>query len=195
MRPLVAFLLCAWAGTSVFAASFGTLVGEKSRLDFVSKQMGVPVNGRFQRFQAELNFDPLHPEAARGTVSVELASIDTGSTEANDEVKGKDWFFVKNFPLARFEIRSVKALGGNRFEIRGPLTIRNIARDIAVAATFRVDNGLGLFVGNYVLKRLDFGIGAGEWGDPDTVANEVEVRFSLALQPLPIVKTATPKKK
>jgi polyisoprenoid-binding protein YceI len=195
MRHFILLCLSLLTSTVTFAASFGTLVGEKSSLTFVSKQMGVPVNGRFQRFQAELNFDPLQPEATRGAVVVELASIDTGSAEANDEVKGKDWFFVKNFPLARFEIRSVKPLGGNRFEIRGPLTIRNVTRDIIVATAFRMDNGLGLFAGSHVLKRLDFGIGTGEWGDPDTVANEVEVRFSLALRPLPSAKTANPKKK
>lgn len=199
MRHFILLCLSLLASTTTLGASFGILVGEKSHLDFVSKQMGVPVNGKFQHFQAELNFDPLHPEAARGNVVVELASIDTGSAEANDEVKGKDWFFVKNFPLARFEIRSVKALGGNRFEIRGPLLIRNVTRDIVVAATFRAENGLGLFDGTYVLKRLDFGIGSGEWGDPDTVANEVEVRFTLALRPLPPARAATsaspPKKK
>lgn len=195
MRYFIPLCLSLLASTATLGASFGTLVGENSRLDFVSKQMGVPVNGHFQRFQAELNFDPLRPETARGAIVVELASIDTGSAEANDEVKGKDWFFVKNFPLARFEIRSIKTLGGNRFEIRGPLTIRNVTRDIVAVATFRVDNGLGLFAGSYVLKRLDFGIGAGEWSDPDTVANEVEVRFALALRALSATRTTPAKKK
>lgn len=195
MRHFILLCLSLLTSTTTLAASFGTLVGEESHIDFVSKQMGVPVNGHFQRFQAELNFDPDHPEAAHGSVAVELASIDTGSAEANDEVKGKDWLFVKNFPLARFEIRSIKALGGNRFEIRGPLTIRNATRDIAVATTFRVANGLGLFAGSHVLRRLDFGIGAGEWGDPDTVANEVEVRFALALRPLSATRVAPMKKK
>lgn len=176
------------------ATQYGVLLPESSTLGFVSRQMGVPVEGRFRRFSAALEFDPSNAANARGWFDVELASIDTGSKEADEEVKGKDWFDIGRFPRARFEIAGIRPLGGNRYEIRGPLTVRDVRRDIVVTASLREAGDRALFEGRYRLKRLDFNIGGGVWGDTDTVANEVEVTFSLAFKPKQEAATRTRKK-
>ncbi len=170
------------------AASYGPLVPERSSIRFVSKQMGVPVEGWFRRFTGQLNFDPTRPEVARARIEVELASIDAGSSEANDEVAGKDWFFVRNFPVARFEMRRVKILGNGRFEVHGALSVKNVTREMVTLVAFRQDAGLGIFEGSFILKRLEFGIGEGVWGDPNTVADEVQVNFVLAAKPVAVQK-------
>lgn len=193
-RPSLASLLATGLlllSSAAQAVQYGTLLPENSTLGFVSRQMGVPVNGRFRRFAAELDFDPARAASARGSFEVELASVDTGSNEADEEVKGKDWLFVKNFPRARFEIAGIRPLGGNRYEIRGPLTLRDMRHDIVIAASLREAAGRAIFEGRYLLKRLDFNIGGGAWGDTDTVANEVEVRFSLAFRAKPEAASRT----
>lgn len=167
------------------AVVFGTLVPGQSRIGFVSKQMGVPVSGQFRRFTGQLVFDPARPEAGKARIEVELASIDAGSGEANEEAVGKDWFHIKNFPRAVFEARRVKPLGGNRFEVQGSLTIKGRSRDVTAGVTFRESGGNGIFEGGFILKRLDFGIGEGPWGDPGTVADEVQVNWTLTLRPVP----------
>ncbi|TBR14469.1 MAG: YceI family protein [Rugosibacter sp.] len=177
------FILCMLLNTETWAAVYGPLVIERSSIRFVSKQMGVSVEGGFRRFTGQLNFDPVHPEAARARIDVELASVDAGSTEANDEVVGKDWFFVRQFPTARFDIRHVKALGNGQFEVQGALTIKNVTQDMVTKASFHQEAGLGIFAGGFTLKRLAFGIGEGAWGDPSTVADEVKVNFVLAAKP------------
>lgn len=168
------------------ALVFGTLVPGQSRISFVSKQMGVPVNGQFRRFSGQVMFDPARPEAGKARIEVDLASIDSGSREANEEVVGKDWFHVKSFPGAVFEARQVKPLGGNRYEVLGSLMIKGRSRDAIASVTFRENGGNGIFEGGFVLKRLDFGIGEGPWGDPGTVANEVQVNWTLTLRPEPV---------
>jgi polyisoprenoid-binding protein YceI len=179
------FLLLAGALASytAHAVEYGQIQADKSTINFVSKQMGVPVNGFFKRFSAQLKFDPTKPETAKTRVEIELASVDAGSPEANDEVVGKDWFHVRNFPAAVFESRSVKALGGGKFEVRGALTIKGKSRDAVATTSFREEGKLGVFEGNLVLKRLDFSIGEGPWGDPGTVADEVQIRFKLVAAP------------
>lgn len=167
------------------AVEYGKVLPEKSQLTFTSRQMGVPVNGRFARFTTQVSFDPARPEAGKAVLEVDLASIDAGSTEADEEVAGKNWFQTKAFPTARFVSASVKALGGGRYEVRGPLTLKGHTQEVTAPFTFKTDGATGVLDGGFTLKRLDFGIGQGAWGDTDTVANEVQVNFHVVVAPGP----------
>ena len=184
MSRFLIFVLCLLFNTVSWAGGYGPLVIERSGVRFVSKQMGVAVEGGFRRFTGQLDFDPAHPETARARIDVELASVDAGSAEANDEVVGMDWFFVRQFPAARFDMRRVKALGNGQYEVKGVLTIKNVTQEIVTKASFHQAAGLGFFTGNFMIKRLAFGIGEGAWGDPSVVADEVTVNFVLAAKPL-----------
>jgi len=153
---------------------------DKSAITFVSKQMNVPVEGKFGRFSVQLVFDAAKPNEGRVQVELDLASIDTGSEEANDEVKGKGWFDVKNHPTARFVSSAVKSLGPGRYELAGKLTIKGRTRDVVAPFTFKPAGQSAVFDGAFVLKRLDYAIGEGVWSDTDTVANEVLVKFRIS---------------
>lgn len=192
MNPSLRLLACLILlfARPAWSTSYGVLLPEHSRITFVSKQMGVPVNGSFRRFTAQAAFDPARPESAQARIEVDLASVDAGSREADDEVVGKDWFFVKSFPAAVFEVRRVKLLGNKRFEVAGNLTIKGRSKEVTAQAVFSESAGVGSFDAVFVLKRLDFGIGEGPWGDPGTVADEVQVKVLLTLRP----EAAKPKK-
>jgi polyisoprenoid-binding protein YceI len=153
---------------------------DKSAISFVSKQMNVPVEGKIGRFSVQLAFDAAKPNEGRVQVDLDLASIDTGSEEANDEVKGKGWFDVKNYPTARFVSSAVKSLGPGRYEVAGKLTIKGRTRDVVAPFAFKPAGQSAVFDGAFVLKRLDYAIGEGVWSDTDTVANEVQVKFRIA---------------
>ena len=94
------------------AAEFGSLQAEKSALTFVSKQMGVPMDGKFRKFNATIAFDPARPTAASARFDLDLASVDAGSRDADTEVVGKPWFNVKTYPTATFVSSAVRPLGG-----------------------------------------------------------------------------------
>lgn len=163
------------------AAEFDQVVTGKSRIGFVFKQMGVPVSGGFRTYSAQVAFDPAKPEAARAMVEIDLASIDAGGQEADDEVKSKNWLHIQQFPTAAFVSSSVKSLGANRYQLAGKLTIKGMTRDIAVPIAFKPDGSNGLLTGSFNLRRLDYGIGSGPWGDTDTVADEVQVTFRFVV--------------
>lgn len=165
------------------AVDYTQLRPESSRLSFVSKQMGVPVAGEFKRFAVQLRFDPARPEAARAVIEIDLAGIDAGSKEATEEVVGKNWFHVRQYPTARFESASVRSLGGGRYEVRGPLTIKGRTKEAIAVFSFRPEGRHGVFEGGFVLKRLDYGIGEGLWSDTGTVADEVQVKFRFQAEP------------
>lgn len=182
-RLAFAVLPLAVAAGTAQAVEFGQLLADKSQISFVSKQMGVPMDGRFRKFSAALAFDPTRPAQAATRVDIDLGSIDAGSKDANDEVVGKNWFNVKNFPTASFVSSAVKPLGGDRYEVAGKLTIKGKTQDVVAPATFRQEAGNGVFDGAFTLKRLDFALGEGPWSDIGTVANEVQVRFHLVAAP------------
>ncbi|MBS1191419.1 MAG: polyisoprenoid-binding protein [Rhodocyclaceae bacterium] len=182
-RAVFAALLAATAFTHAQAVEFGQVLADRSSLGFVSRQMGVPVNGSFRKFAVALAFDPARPAQASARIDVDLASIDTGLKEANDEVVGKAWFDVKNFPTASFVSTAVRPLGSDRYEVAGKLTIKGRTQDLVAPATFRQEGGNGVFDGSFTLKRLDFALGEGIWSDIGTVANEVQVRFHIVAAP------------
>lgn len=161
------------------AVEFNQLQPGKSAVAFVYKQMNVPVEGSFKRFKGELSFDPAKPEAAKTTIEIELASVDTGFPEGNDEVTGRLWFDTRNHPVARFVSTSVKPLGGNRYEVAGKMSIKGRTLDAKTPATFHQTGNAGVFEGTFVLKRADYGIGEGMWADFGTVANEVQIKFRM----------------
>ena len=163
---------------TVQAAEYNQIELKTSSIKFISKQMGVPVEGQFGRFAAQFSFNPDKPQAARAAIDIDMASIDAGSPEANEEVVGKNWFAVKQFPSGRFVASTITPLGANRYQVTGKLTLRNITRDVTAPFTFNN----GVFEGRYILKRLDYGIGQGVWADVGTVSDEVEIRFRFTAQ-------------
>ena len=173
-------LVAALAAPVAHAVEYTTVLPKQSRIGFEFRQMGVPVKGGFKRFATDMRFDPAKPEAARARIEIDIASIDAGSSEADDESAGKLWFDRAAYPKAVFVASQVRALGGNRYEMRGTLTLKGRSREMVVPVTYVPGKAAATFDGAFVLRRLDFGIGEGMWADVATVANEVKVNFRIA---------------
>jgi len=143
--------------------------------------MGVPVDGKFRKFEAEVAFDPKKPEAARIAFTIDLASVSLGAAETEAELAKADWFNTKAFPQASFQSTGVKALGGGKFEVAGKLVIKGASQDAIVPVQIAQSGAATTASGSFVIKRLDFRIGDGDWKDTSMVANDVQVKFKLAL--------------
>lgn len=161
------------------AVEYTQIQPDKSSLTFAYKQMGVPMEGKFRRFSGRLSFDPARPAAAKAALEVELASIDTGSAEANDEVVSKPWFNAKAYPVAQFVASTIKPLGGNRYEVAGKLTLKGVTRDVVAPVTLTPQGTQAILDGAFTLKRAGYAIGEGVWADFSTVANDIQIRFRL----------------
>lgn len=153
----------------------------KSSIRFVSKQMNVPVEGQFQRFDATVAFDPAKPEATKAEFEVDLGSIDMGSAEGETEARRKPWLNVDAFPRATFVAESIKAAGPGKYLATGKLTIKGASQPVTAPFTMTEAPGTRTVEGQFTLKRLQFKIGEGPWADTDTVADDVLVRFRFTL--------------
>lgn len=157
------------------------LVPAQSEVTFVTKQMGVPVDGRFRKFDAQVSLDPKKPETGSVLISIDTASASVGVAETDAEMPKPIWFNVAKFPQATFKSGAIKGLGGGKFEVTGKLDIKGTQRDLVVPVLITQSNGQSTASGSFVLKRLDFKIGEAEWADTTVVANDVTVKFKLAL--------------
>ncbi|HYW57366.1 MAG TPA: YceI family protein [Polaromonas sp.] len=183
MKAITAALALLISSASIEAAEYRRVDLGASRITFTSRQMGVAVDGAFRKFDASVALDPAAPAAARGQLRIDLASIDTGVREVNEEVTGTQWFDVKSHPEARFDMRQIQPQGGGRFQVNGTLTIKGIAQPVVMEAMLKPGANQAVMDGSFVIKRLDYGIGGGVWGDVKVVANEVTVQFQLVLRP------------
>lgn len=155
------------------------LLAAQSQIVFTSKQMGVPVEGSFTRFDAQVAFDPRKPEGGTVALQIDIGSATLGMPMSDAELPKPPWFDVARFPTARFDAASIKALGSGRFDVAGALTLKGHAQPLTVPVSIAQSGDQSVATGSFVLQRLSFQIGDGEWADTSVVANDVQVRFRL----------------
>jgi polyisoprenoid-binding protein YceI len=171
--------------SSTYAAQ--SLIPAQSEITFTSKQMGVPVQGRFKRFDAQVAFDPHKLDASRVGFTIDLGSVALGVKETEAELAKPEWFHVQQFPKATFASTTIKAVGAGQFEVKGQLKIKGVGQNLVIPVTVTTPSAAGVSQasGSFAIKRLDFKIGSGEWGDTSIVADEVQVQFKLGLTGVP----------
>lgn len=167
LRPLTLSLSLSLAAIgNVNASEYTTLDADASSITFDYRQMNVKMNGELTQLKAtELSFDPKQPENAKVSIEVALSSINTGNAEANKELAKEEWLALKQYPIATFNSKQIKALGDNNYELQGELAIKGHQQLISVPFNFSEDG--------------DTGIGEGQWKSSSIVANDINVTFHL----------------
>ena len=176
--PWIASLMLATAPAAQPAPT-ATLVPAQSEITFQVKQSGVPIDGRFRKFDARLALDPKSPQTGTVAISVDTGSATVGFAESDVELPRAPWFNSAKFPRAVFQSSAIKSLGAGRFEATGKLELKGTARELVVPVTIVQSGAQSTATGELVVKRLDYKIGENEWADLSLVANDVRVRFKL----------------
>jgi polyisoprenoid-binding protein YceI len=177
----VASLAAAAALFCLSAQAAQQLLAAQSQIAFASKQMGVPVEGHFKKFDAQVAFDPAKPEAGKIAFAIDIASATLGVRESDAELPKADWFNAVKFPQAMFQSSAIKKVSPGRFEVAGKLSIKGSVRDVVVPVALAQSGGVTTASGVFTIKRLSFKIGENEWADTSMVADDVQVKFKLAL--------------
>ena len=157
------------------------LIPAQSSIGFVTKQMGVPLEGYFKKFDGQISFDTAKPDAAKISFSINTGSATLGAPESDAELPKAAWFNVAKFPQASFQSSGVKSLGGGKYQISGKLSIKGNSKDVEIPVALTQANGVTSASGQFAIKRLVFKIGEGEWADTSMVADDVQVKFKLAV--------------
>jgi polyisoprenoid-binding protein YceI len=169
---------------SVLAASW--TIEDGSAIRFEAYQQGAPVQGGFERFTAEIVFDPGDLAGSRIEVEIDTASIGTGHKDRDTALRSAPLFDVERWPTARFASAKLQHLGGEAYQALGELTIRDVQKDVILPFTLRIGDHPGdpallqaKAAGELTISRLEFGIGQGEWASTATVGEHVVIAIAV----------------
>jgi polyisoprenoid-binding protein YceI len=167
-----------------------TLDKAHSSFAFSVKHMVVAtVRGRFTDFavDADINEDDLTKSSA--TVSVDIASVDTGEAGRDQHLRSADFFHHEEHPQMTFVSKRIESKGGNEYRLVGDLTIRGATRDVTLDGEVNGpvkdpygNNRIGI-TGEGKINRKDFGLNwnalleAGGAVVADTVKLDIDVEL------------------
>lgn len=178
-RLIPALVLLLAAGPAV--AGEWQINHEKSRLWFTATQQGGEFTGQFDRFKATMRFDPDDLESSRFDVTVDVTSVNTGSSQRDRYLPDEEWFDTDDYPKATFVTTAFRQVGGNRYEADGDLTIKGNTHNITLPFTWTIDGETATMDGDVSLDRTRYNVGTGEWSAGDTVGITVTVHVDLKL--------------
>jgi polyisoprenoid-binding protein YceI len=151
-----------------------------SSLTFTFDQAGAASKGSFKQFSTELTYDDKSPAAGSLRVKVQIPTIDTQDQERNDMLVSADLFDAPKFPTAQYSGTLARSAAGG-LEAVGKLTLRGVTHDLRLPLKIaRTATGLGLS-GATAIKRLDYGVGQGDWKSTEGVGDEVKIQYTVAL--------------
>lgn len=157
MHRVTLLVMC--FATGLVSAAQWHATAPDSQLTFTALQSGAGIEGRLPQFTAQVAFDATHLDECQFDVAMDMASVDTGDAERDEVLKSDEMLDVERFPQARYVSKGCHA-NGQQFVSTGKLTLRDVTREVPI--TFTVADGM--VNGSARIKRLDFEIGAGEWG-------------------------------
>ena len=137
-----------------------------THVGFSAKHLAVStVHGEFPKFEGYFEGPEDDVTKARGTVTIEVASLNTRNEQRDNHLRSADFFDVEKYPTMSFTITSVEPLEGDSYLVRGDLTIKDVTRPIALDATiegrvadpFGGKERLGISATGQ-LNRMDFGL-------------------------------------
>ncbi len=160
----------------------------RSHLEFTGVQAGAEFKGEFHKFAVVVSFAPEAPASNHIDVQIDLNSLDTQDKDRDKTMRSPDIFDIAHTPSAHYVTRSfTKTATG--YTAQGSLSLRGITKEVAIE--FRFTPGPAHATGSAAdaklegtaqLKRLDFGVGQGDWKTTEWVDDAVKIHFGLALR-------------
>lgn len=179
--PKSLVLAVALLATPAFAADYVQVAG--SSLVFAGKYQGDVFTGKFPGFATRFSFDPKQLATAKLDVTIPLATASTSNADYDSELRGDAFFDSARFPQAKYTATKFRALGGNRYAADGTLSLRGVSKPVTLEFTW-TPGAKPVLSGKATVKRLQFGVGGGDWADtsliPDAIAISTKVVFAPA---------------
>ena len=181
-RSLSAFALALSLGAlPALAADYVQAPG--SALAFGGMYQGEAFSGRFPGFDTRLSFDPADPAAARLEVTIPMAGATTTTNPDYDgEMRGDAFLAVAKFPQARYTASGFRTLGDGRYAADGVLSLHGVEKPVTLTFTW-TPGPQPVLAGKATVRRLDFGVGAGDWADTDLIPDEIAVSARVLFSP------------
>ena len=161
-----------------------------SSIEFsIQHLMVTTVRGRFESFDGTLVMDEKDPQASSVEGSVDVASVETGVSPRDNNLRSAGFFYADRFPSMTFRSTRIGPLEGDAFKVHGELSIRDVTQEVVFDVTNKgelpatgSERRWG-FSASIALNRKDFGL---KWNPlmelggllvADDVAGSLEIQF------------------
>lgn len=141
-----------------------TLDVSHSRLGFVARHAVVTkVRGQFSDWNATAHIDTANPAASSVTVTINPASVSTGSADRDGHLQSPDFFDAAQFPEWKFVSTEVSR-DGSDWTVTGDLTIKDVTKPVTIefeengSAKDPFGNVRVGFEGDVTVNRKDWGL-------------------------------------
>ena len=94
------------------------------------------VDGHFKMFDGKMTNTKNDFSDAKMEFTVDVASINTDNSMRDDHLKSDDFFNAAKFPKMSFVSTSFKKVSGNKYELKGNMTIRDITKPVTFAVSY-----------------------------------------------------------
>jgi polyisoprenoid-binding protein YceI len=168
------------ATAPVLAADYVQAPGAGSHLAFATKYDGEVFTGSFPGFATKLSFDPVDPAAGTLEVTIPLASAKSGNSDRDSTLQGADFFNVAKFATARYTAKGFTKTG-DKYVANGTLELRGVSKPVTFTFEWK-PGATPVLTGKATVKRLDFGVGEGDWKDTKTIPDDTAISTVVKFQ-------------
>jgi cytochrome b561/polyisoprenoid-binding protein YceI len=154
-------------------------VSPGSTLGFATSWSGSPIQGRFEKWTADILFSPDALDGSKVSVAIDLASVNTGDQQRDASLPSGDWFDTAAHPKATFTATKFSKTAEGRFVAHGKLELRGVSKPLDLPFKLKIDGDTASVSGVTSLDRTAFGVGQGEWQSTDQIPAKVSVTISL----------------
>lgn len=158
-----------------------------SNIYFSIEHIFSTVNGHFNDFKTEINFDPANLAESRLFFEIKVNSIDTNIAKRDKHLQSADFFDVGTFPTMTFESTNITDAGNGLYNIIGILNVKGTKYDLTLPLTLagikehpaQKGTDVAGFNGNVTIDRLTHKVGNGKFHKMGIVGKDVDVFVSL----------------
>lgn len=152
---------------------------EESSIDFEALEKRNAFTGYFKTFNIAVNMDPENPEYGEITAVIDLNSVSAGNADRDDVLKTPEWFYLDEFPSARFHSTNITRNSSGGYEARGKLSIKDVTKDIVLSFMLDQNGSEATATAKFEFNRLDYHIGVGSFSDEKYVSYPVKVFITV----------------
>ncbi len=169
---------------SILFASWGAIsilnnwnIQPSSAIQFTIKgPLGTTVKGNLAIFSSKISFDTSNLSGSSFAIALSVISINTDNKKRDEHLKKQDFFGVEQFPLIHFQTTSIQKTADGKYIAKGNLTIKSFTKPVSIGFRFQEHGVDANFQGDFIINRLDYGIG----GKSILIGNEVFITISVA---------------
>ncbi|NVJ90187.1 MAG: YceI family protein [Methylocystaceae bacterium] len=172
------FLVLTLISTQAYATDW-VVRPQDSKLGFFASQGGAEFEGKFNKFDSDISFDPENLAQSSVKIVIYIESVDTQSADRDSNIVTEDWFNTKTYPTALFEVKNISKDDTAGYIADAELTMRGVKKDVKLPFSVEIEGNHAHAKGELVVSRTAFGLGQGQWASTAFVGDEVRIFFDL----------------